>query len=168
MTDKKTIIYDTFIKGNIIDLVVLTNEIVEKSNWYKWFNDEDTTKYMQKHYFPNTKNQQYNFFIDEIENSKNKLQLGILHIKDQNLIGIISLNDIDYINRNCEISGFIGERKYRSTKEFIEACKMIIKHGFEQLGLNKITGGTISKEVSILLLDFLKFSEEGILKDQIF
>jgi len=45
--------YDIFIKGDLIDLVCLNEEIVEKSNWYNWFNDEENMKYMQKHYYPN-------------------------------------------------------------------------------------------------------------------
>ena len=44
----------------------------------------------------------------------------------------------------------------------------MIKHAFEQLGLNKIIGGTISKEVCILFVKLLKFNQEGVLKDQIF
>ena len=55
---KNTIKFDVFIKGKIIDLVVLTEEIVEKTNWYSWFNDEEVTKNMQKHYYPNTKEMQ--------------------------------------------------------------------------------------------------------------
>lgn len=32
------IIFNVFIKGELVDLVVLTEEIVEKTNWYNWFN----------------------------------------------------------------------------------------------------------------------------------
>ena len=39
---------DIYIKGKLVDLVRLTEEIAKKSNWYKWFNDEENTKYMQK------------------------------------------------------------------------------------------------------------------------
>ena len=59
--------FDVFIKGESIDLVVLTNDLVEKTNWYKWFNDEETTKNMQKHYFPNSRELQLKYLKDEIE-----------------------------------------------------------------------------------------------------
>ena len=39
--------FDSFIKGELIDLVVLTENIVEKTNWYNWFNDEENTIHMQ-------------------------------------------------------------------------------------------------------------------------
>ena len=86
--------YDIFIKGTFVNLVVLTEEIVEKTNWYNWFNDEDTTANMQQHYFPNTKAKQLEFFKSEIEKSDTKLQLGIV-LADNNLYcGVISLNNI--------------------------------------------------------------------------
>ena len=54
--------YDVFIKGEVIDLVVLTEDLVDNTNWYKWLNDEETTQHMQKHYFPNTLESQRVFF----------------------------------------------------------------------------------------------------------
>lgn len=54
--------FDIFIKGKLIDLVVLDEKAAEKSNWYNWFNDEEVTKYMVKHYYPNTKTLQINFY----------------------------------------------------------------------------------------------------------
>ena len=36
----KKIEFDSFIKGELVDLVVLTEEVIDKTNWYKWFNDE--------------------------------------------------------------------------------------------------------------------------------
>ena len=99
MSKESKIKFDVFIKGELIDLVVLTEEIIEKTNWYNWFNDEENTKDMQKHYFPNTKEIQLKFFKNEIENSNTKIQLGILHKKDQIMVGTLSLNNIDFMNR---------------------------------------------------------------------
>ena len=44
MEERDKMEYDVFIKGKLIDLVCLSEEIVEKSNWYKWFNDEEITQ----------------------------------------------------------------------------------------------------------------------------
>jgi RimJ/RimL family protein N-acetyltransferase len=160
--------FDIFIKGELIDLVVLTTEIIEKTNWYKWFNDEENTKHMQQHYFPSSKGSQLKYFINEIDGNSKKLQLGILHKKDHIMIGTISLNNIDMNNRNCEISGFIGEKKYQSLKPFIEANKLLIKHAFEQLNIHKIYGGSLSNDVVTMFVRLLHFKNEGILKCHIF
>ena len=160
--------YDIFIKGTLVNLVVLTEEIVEKTNWYNWFNDEDTTANMQQHYFPNTKAIQLEFFKSEIEKSDTKLQLGVVLIDNNLFCGVISLNNIDYINRCCEISAIMGEKSSRKIQYFIEAAKLIIKHGFNTLNMNRIYSGTIAKEIDELLCKTLGFKHEGISRQAIF
>jgi len=160
--------FDVFIKGTNIDLVVLTSEIVGQTNWYSWFNDEENTEYMQQHYFPNSKELQLKYFKEEIEGSDKKLQLGIYHKKDKILIGTISLNNIDFQHRKCEISGFIGEKKYQTLKPFLEANKLLIKHAFEQLNMNRIYGGALNKDVSDFFVRMLNFETEGVLIDDVY
>ena len=160
--------FDVFIKGTNIDLVVLTSEIVGQTNWYSWFNDEENTEYMQQHYFPNSKELQLKYFKEEIEGSDKKLQLGIYHKKDKILIGTISLNNIDFQHRKCEISGFIGEKKYQTLKPFLEANKLLIKHAFEQLNMNRIYGGALNKDVSDFFVRMLNFETEGVLIDEVY
>mgnify|MGYP000686297879 CR=1 FL=1 len=55
----------------------IAEDIVDKTNWYNWFNDEENTKYMQKHYFPNTKKMQIDFFNNSLKGNESILQLGI-------------------------------------------------------------------------------------------
>lgn len=160
--------FDVFIRGELIDLVVLTEEVVMKTNWYKWFNDEEITAQMQKHYFPNTRTQQMEFFRNNIENSSTKLQCGIVHKQDNVMIGVISLNNIDYSHRKCDISGIIGEKKYQTLKYIIEALQLLIKHAFDQLNMHKIYGGTIIKEVADMFVRLLGFKQEGIKRSDVY
>ena len=160
--------FDIFIRGKIINLAVLNEDIIRNSNWYNWFNDEETTKYMQKHYFPNTKRLQTEYFVNEIEGNNKNIQLGIVNKKDNIMVGIISLNNIDYINRKCDASCIIGEKKYQDMKSYIEAYKLIIKHGFETLNMNRISGGTIKKELEDILCKYLGFKSEGILRESVY
>ncbi len=160
--------FDVFIKGELIDLVVLDEEVVAKTNWYNWFNDEEITKYMVKHYYPNTRAMQLGFFKKEIENNPNKLQLGIFHKKDKVLVGIVSLSDIDFFNRQCEIAGLIGEKKYQNFRNYIEACKLLIVHAFNILNMHRIYGGTIIKEVEEMFCRVLGFTHEGIKRKSVY
>lgn len=164
----ETIKYDVFIKGKEIDLICLTEEIATQTNWYNWFNDEEVTMGMQKHYYPNTKTQQLEFYKSEIEKNPNKLQLGIFHKKDQIFIGIISLNSIDFINRSCEIGGLVGEKKYRNFSNFLEANKLLIEHAFNSLNMNRIYGGSMIKEVNDLYCKVLKFKHEGVQRKAVY
>lgn len=160
--------YDVFLKGKSVDLICLDENVVNDSNWYNWFNNEKSTKYMQKHYFPNTKAKQLNFYKTKIENNKSIVQLGILHKNNNKLIGIISLKNIDYINRRCEISGLIGEKQYQNLKYIVEACQLIIKHAFDQLNIHKVYGGTIIRELSQIFCRILGFKEEGIKRKEVY
>lgn len=160
--------FDVFIKGEGINLVVLTSEVVDKTNWYKWFNDEETTKNMQKHYFPNSRELQHKYLNDEIIGSTKKIQLGIVQ-KNKNLFcGVISLSNIDLLNNSCEISLIIGEAKSRKLEYFIEATKLTCKHAFYSLNINRVYSGTISKEIDELFCRALGFQHEGVLKQAVF
>jgi len=158
----KRMTFDVFIKGKLIDLVVLNEEVVEKTDWYNWFNDEENTKYMKHHYYPNNRARQLVFFKSEIENNSKKLQVGIFHKKDKVLIGVISLNDIDFLNRNCNTGAIIGVKKYRKIFCYLEAYTLLLKHAFEQLNMNKISDGTLSKDVADFLIKTVGFKMEGV------
>ena len=161
-------INDIFLKGDTIYLKVLTEEDVLNSNWYGWFNNEETTKWMQKHYFPNTRSEQLEFYNREIKGSKSKLQLGICKKDDNKLLGSISLENIDYLNRNAEISTVIGEKEGRNIKIIIEIYKLILNHAFNTINLQRIYTGTMSKEFAILMERLFNFKREGILRNHIF
>ncbi len=161
------IIFDIFIPGQYVNLVALNERLIEDTNWYKWFNDAVGTMNMQKHRFPNTKALQLQYFKNNIENNPKKLQLGIVHNEDNILIGIVSLQ-IDDFNRKCELSEYIGEPEYRKLKYFVEASQLLIKHAFEQLNMNRIAVGSISKEVAVLFRRILGFKEEGIRRKEIY
>ena len=46
----KEMVFDTFIKGENINLICLNEHVINNSNWYNWFNDEVNTDTMQQHY----------------------------------------------------------------------------------------------------------------------
>ena len=160
--------FNVFIKGKNVDLVVLDEEAVEKTDWFNWFNDEENTEYMQQHYYPNTRAKQLAFYKSEIENNPKKLQVGIFHNEDKVLIGVISLNNIDYLHRNCSTGTIIGIKKYRKVIYFLEAYKLLIKHAFEQLNMNKLSEGALSKDIADLLIKTLGFKSEGVRRKELY
>lgn len=159
---------DVFIEGNEIDLICLNEDIVEQSNWYNWFNNESLTKKMQKHYYPNTKSMQLEFYKKSIENNPSKVQCGIYSQKDELLVGTISLNNIDFINRNCELSVIIGEPKFQNLNALVEAHRLMLRHAFDTLNLNRVYGGSVIPEINLLFCRALGYSSEGELKSHVF
>ena len=168
MTNNKIDIYDIFLEGELVNLVVLNEAVVENSNWYKWLNSEESTENMQKHYFPNTKLIQMNFLKDEIEGSNTKLQLGIFQKDLSMLTGVISLSDINYINSTAEVAVFIGEKSGRKLKYFNESVRLILKHAFYTLNLNRVYSGSFIKEIDLLFCRTLGFTHEGISKQAVY
>ncbi len=159
---------DVFIKGKEVDLISMDLSIVEHSNWYTWFNDEETTKFMQRHYYPHTKQQQIDFYKSSIENNPTKVQCGIYHKQAEVLIGTISLNNIDFINSNCELSVVIGEKNFQNLNSLVESHKLMIRHAFETMNLHRVYGGSMIKEIDLLFCRALGYSREGVLKQQVY
>jgi RimJ/RimL family protein N-acetyltransferase len=159
---------DIFLKGKHVFLKCLTRNDVINSNWYGWFNDKELCKTLQKHYFPSTMESQMDFFESYLLKSNTKLQLGICIYGTSDIIGVISLNNIDYINRKCEFSIVIGEKKQQNLNIFIESTNLIFNHAFNTLNLNKIYGGTISKDFATLMCRFLNCSMIGVTPEEIY
>lgn len=160
--------FDIFIKGLDIDLVVVSEEMVSKTNWFRWFNDESITVNMQKHYFPITPSMQMEYFKNCIEGAKDKLQCGIWHKSDEILIGMVALSNIDFHQRKCEISGIIGEKKYQKLKYIIESLKLLMKHSFDQLNMHRLYGGSINRQVADMMIRLLGFREEGVWRQDVY
>jgi len=159
---------DIFLKGNKVILKVLTRHDVINSNWYGWFNDEELCRTLQKHYYPNSLENQIDFFEKQVKESNTKIQLGVC-VKDNNtILGIVSLSNIDYINRKAEFSAIIGEPEGRNIEIYIEACKLLFNHAFNSLNLNRLYGGSISKELVVLMCRILGCKQEGSARQDIF
>jgi len=157
-----------FFKGKHVVLKVLSEQDILESNWVGWFNDDELSVYNLHHYFPNTYANQREHLKDCV--SPSKLQLGIVdQSKSDNICGLVSLSNIDLIHRNAEIAG-IMDLKYSKTNPalFIESWSIMIKHGFEELGLHKIYGGSFHPQVVEALIRLFNFEREGVQKSHVY
>ena len=164
MIDKRLV----FFEGKHILLKALSHQDIDESNWAGWFNNESLCTYNQHHYFPNTIESQRDHLSSCV--SSNKIQLGIINKEAQDVIcGVVSLSQIDWIHRHAEIAGFQDNSKTKLNPAiFLEAWTLILSHGFNQLGLNKIYGGTFHPFVSATLCDKFNFEVEGIRRSHVF
>jgi RimJ/RimL family protein N-acetyltransferase len=160
---------DIFIRGEKIILKALSEEDITKSGWYGWFNDKDTTEFMQQRYFPNTLNSQIEYYRQVIALSKTKIQLGIVPLDCDHIIGVVSLSGIDLLNRKAEFSIIIGEKDMRGKGYAVEATRLIVDHGFRRLGLNKIwLGVDESNSDAINCYRKVGFQVNGTLPEDVF
>ena len=120
------------IKGDRIYLSPMNLEDVEI--YTKWLNDmEITDKLGSSMRMSNLSNEKK--YIEENMNGYNFSI--ILREKDQ-LIGNVSLMDVDTINRKATLGIFIGDKENRSKGYGKEAIKLILDYGFNTLNLNNV------------------------------
>lgn len=158
--------FDIFLKGKKVDLVCLNEDLIDKTDWYKWVNDQDLSKFLNQGFFPNTKESQKKYYQENILSQK-RLQLGIVHKKSNTLIGTNALFNIDYINRCCSISSLMNmkDKKINSINYFIEAQELLINHAFYKLNLRRILGGTHTKALLEVNIRVLSFKHEGTFRE---
>ena len=125
---------DIFIEGETVDLRIPTLEFVEKSDWYKWFNNPHVTRFLEHGIFPNTKDKQIDFFLKE----RNRRLLLVITNKLGEPIGTTSLTDINYITGTAGSGTVIGNFIGRNPLEALEVVARTTEHAFLKLGLKRI------------------------------
>ncbi len=154
---------DKFIIGEGIDLCVPTEEFALKSNWYKWFNNKQTTRYLEQGLYENTPEKQLEF----LKMAKDRLILIIFDKK--NYVGVVNLSMMNFDKRTCDIAVVTGGDKLNIAQSMfnaLEAMSLIMDHGFTKLGFKKITAG-LHVELSSWQqrLELIGFKLEGYYKD---
>ena len=75
--------FEIFLKGDLVNLVVVTENLISKTKWYTWLNDQIITKYTKQGYFPLTKKEEIQYYKENIK-SKKRIQLGVVDKKRKN------------------------------------------------------------------------------------
>lgn len=157
-----------FTKGEFVLLKVLGEDDLNESDWIGWFNDAEHCQYTQHHYYPATFESQRRILEGCI--SPTTIQLGVIDREaPESIIGVISLKNISYLHGNCEIGASLSQERTRGKPQlFLEAWSLMLRHGFEELGLRKIYGGALSKRNADMLKRMFNFEIEGLQKEQVF
>ncbi len=84
------------------------------------------------------------------------------------IIGVISLSGIDYVNRKAELSYWLAKR-FWGKKIMKEAIHLILNYGFYELNLNKVYATVMHPNVtSVKLLEKSCFKYEGKMGQDVF
>lgn len=127
---------DVFIEGELVDLAIPTEDFAAGDIWYKWFNDKNINKYLEQGLFPNTKKSQVNFF-----NSMGAERLALVVQNKKGVpMGIVSLSFINFQKRSCDFALVIDSVADIRVSGLgtLEASSLIIEHGFDMLGMERI------------------------------
>jgi RimJ/RimL family protein N-acetyltransferase len=156
-----------FLESDHVFLKVLTRQDIEESNWFGWFNDAERCEMNQHHYFGNSPANQETI-LQEIA-SKEKIQFGIIDKSEQKAIcGVVSLQDLNYINGTGHLAIMIDKAKESNPRIFADAMRLMLQHGFNELRLNKIVANSMNKQLPVVLKTLFNFELEGVLKDHVY
>jgi len=152
--------YNPYKIGKRIYLRHPTEEDVQ-GKWHEWFSDEEITKFMVDRFWPNSKEAQLEFYKSLI-NSRDRLALSIVENSNDEHIGIISLNGINWIHRYADIALVIGEKKYAKGPIATEAFALMLKVAFVRLNLLNVKSAySISNKNSEAMHRLFKFKKVG-------
>lgn len=87
-------------------------------------------------------------------------------LKSQN-VGVCGLTSIDHVNQKAEFSLYIFP-KYHSSGYGKDALYTLLKHGFNDLNLNRIWGEVYDGNPAMILFESLGFKKEGIQRQSYF
>ncbi len=131
-------------------------------HFLKWFNDPEVTQYLAT-YLPMTEMAEEKW-IDNLATRTNDAMFVIESIEGNGgkPIGTTGLGNVSPKDHNAMFGIAIGEKDYWSRGYGTEACRLLVRYGFEQLNLHRINSGVISfNERSARMHRRVGFKEEG-------
>ena len=156
--------YNPYMEGKQVYLRHPIEEDVQ-GKWHEWFSDEETTKFLDARFWPNSKEMQFAFY-NSLQNDKNKLVLSIVLKSSHKHIGVISLGNINWVHRYADIGIIIGEKEYNKGLYATEAYALLLKIAFLRLNLLNLRAGYCkSNQNSEAILTLFKFKIAGTYKN---
>lgn len=153
-----------FYKGELVDLLVATEELALQSNWADWFNSQQTTANTHHGIFPNTRQNQ----VDFVNSAPGMGRLSLLIAKSgtSDLIGTVSLSGIEFRRGVAEVAIIMdteSEFNYHPLSGF-EALSIMIVHAFDVMGLERIDSAQVFPQMAQWnqWMELLGFQSEGI------
>lgn len=154
---------DVFYNGETIDLIVPTRELAEKSTWYSWFNSQGTTRFTDHGIFPNTPEQQIEFFNSLKSGTRFALLLRLKNHTEPS--GVVSLSSINFRKRTAALAIVTDTEANPAIPPFatMEAVAAVTEHGFNVMGLRRIESGQVYPALSKWnqMLELFGYRAEG-------
>lgn len=109
------------------------------------------------------------WYENKVVNDNQTIMFAIRSNDEQKLIGCCGLCYINWVNRNSDLSLYIGKEKAYIDDEGLaeESCRLLLNYGFNELGLKKIWTEIYEfDKKKYNLYHKLGFHEDGILRSQ--
>ena len=154
----------TFIEGERIELLPFNPENVKIHA--KWVNDPKTRLYAQN-VFPVSHEDLKKRLEQTQERPKRDISFEIYHKELDKIVGFVEFHHINYINHAANLSVVIGEKELWGKNLGAEAAKQMLKYGFDELNLVKVTAIALKpNKGACRMLEKIGMKLELVLKNQ--
>lgn len=110
-------------------------------NYLKWLVDPEVNRFLEVRLEQKQSLQKIHRFVKAINKSENDLLLGLFEKKGGCHIGNIRLGPMVKGHARSPIGFLIGEKPYWNKGFATEAIQRVVRYGFQNLGLEKVTAG---------------------------
>lgn len=132
----------------------------------KWRNDSSLVRFLCAPYRYINNEVDENWFNSYMSNRKNAIRCAIMSDTSDILIGMVSLIDIDYINRSAKFSIQLGDETNRGKGIGTFATMAMLKHAFENMNLYRIQLEVLASNIRAQhLYEKCGFVKEGCLRN---
>lgn len=109
------------------------------------------------------------WFESYLSNRDKSVRLAIVELATDKHIGNVSLTSIHPINRSAEFSIFIGDKNFWSAGYGLDATKLMLSHGFNDLNLHRIYLTLLNtNERALRMYRRIGFCAEGCQREAVF
>ena len=143
--------------------------ITDSEKIYPWLLDSEVQLLTGGNTFFPSKDYVKKWVEGKIFDSKD-IYLAICLTDTEEIIGYLSINDIDHRNRKAVWGGIlIGEKEYWGKGIATDAARLMLKFVFEELNINLLWGWVREDHTSsIKMLEKLGFKKTGVLPQSIY
>ncbi|WP_282033712.1 GNAT family N-acetyltransferase [Metabacillus indicus] len=133
----------------------------------EWVNNPKL-KFLTGTVFPVSEVEHEKWFENKLNEKTNKI-FGIEEHTTKHFIGVVGLNNTDFINRNTELYIYIGDENHWGKGLGTDAVKTLINFVFEELNLHRISLVVFAYNTrAIKAYEKVGFVSEGVMRESLF
>jgi UDP-4-amino-4,6-dideoxy-N-acetyl-beta-L-altrosamine N-acetyltransferase len=146
----------------------LRKEDILKIN--KWRNDSELINHLEALFRYINLDVDYRWYDNYMQNQNTTIRCAIVEATDEdNILGLVSLTNINFINRSAEFHIMIGDTDNRGKGIGYFATTEILNHAFNNINLNRIELGVLESNARALkLYEKVGFKQEGVKRQSIY
>lgn len=152
-------------------IVLRPLKIGDLEKTHQWRNNLELIKLTQGIRFPKTLEMDKDWFENALNDKSNRnIYFGVDEIETGDFIGIIQLNNIDYISGTAVWGFIIGDKNKQGKGYSVEAPNLLFNYAFKVLNLRKVFGYPIDFNKATLKMHqkIGCFITEGKLKNHVY